>query len=146
MGSVNQDQPAAFHVARWCTIDARASNMGVHFCRDRGDPIKKATPMIHVIATIEIKPGQRDGYLAEFRKLVPSVLAEAGCIEYGPTIEVATGLPPQRPLREDVVTIVEKWESVEHLKDHLAAPHMQEFRPRVKALVVNTSIVVLEPA
>jgi quinol monooxygenase YgiN len=102
--------------------------------------------MIHVIATIELHPGRRDDYLAEFRKLVPHVRAEEGCIEYGPTIDLATGISAQIPERPDVVTIVEKWESLEHLHQHLSAPHMLEFRPRVKDLVARTSLVVLSPA
>ena len=34
--------------------------------------------MIHVIAAIEVKPGKREAFLAEFHKLMPSVRAEAG--------------------------------------------------------------------
>mgnify|MGYP000881566127 CR=1 FL=1 len=45
--------------------------------------------MIHVIATIELQPGVRDRFLAEVAGLVPAVRAEAGCIEYGPAVDVA---------------------------------------------------------
>jgi len=38
--------------------------------------------MIHVIATIELAEGKRQAFLAEFRKLVPLVKAEAGCLAY----------------------------------------------------------------
>jgi quinol monooxygenase YgiN len=102
--------------------------------------------MIHVIATVQLHPGQRDAFLAEFHKIVPLVHAEAGCLEYGPTIDLPTDIPPQQPLRPDVVTVVEKWESLEHLKAHLTAPHMQEYRPKVKDLVVSTTLVILSPA
>ncbi|MBI1830559.1 MAG: antibiotic biosynthesis monooxygenase, partial [Planctomycetes bacterium] len=47
--------------------------------------------MIHVIATITVKPGKRDAFLAEFHRIVPAVHAEAGCIEYGPSVDVASG-------------------------------------------------------
>ncbi len=102
--------------------------------------------MIHVIATIELNPGAREAFLAEFHKLIPHVIAEDGCIEYGPTVDVASGLGAQPPLREDVVTIIEKWASLEHLKAHLVAPHMTPYREAVKALVIGTKLSVLEPA
>jgi len=102
--------------------------------------------MIHVIATIELNAGQRDVFLAEFHKLVPHVRAEAGCIEYGPAIDVVTDIAAQGPLRENVVTVVEKWEDLPALKAHLVAPHMLEYRPRVKELVKGTTLQILGPA
>jgi quinol monooxygenase YgiN len=102
--------------------------------------------MIHVIATIELHPGRRDAFLAEFRRVVPDVLAEPGCIEYGPAIDAETDVAAQLAPRPDVVTIVEKWESLDHLKAHLAAPHMQAYRPRVKDLIARSSLVILSPA
>ncbi len=104
------------------------------------------TAMIHVIATIELHEGQRDAFLAEFRQVMPHVLAEDGCLEYGPAVDVMTDIRAQHPERPDAVTIIEKWSSVEHLKAHLAAPHMSEFRGRVKAMVVRTTLYVLSPA
>lgn len=101
--------------------------------------------MIHVIATIELHPGRRADFLREFHRIVPAVLAENGCLDYGPTVDLATGLSAQLPLREDVVTIVEKWESLDTLKAHLVAPHMVEYRPRVKDMVIKTTLQVLEP-
>lgn len=102
--------------------------------------------MIHVIALIELNPGTRDAFLDEFRKLVPLVLAEEGCIEYGPAVDAPTEISAQIPLRPDAVTILEKWESVEHLKVHLAAPHMVDYRPRVRDYVKGTILQVLSPA
>ncbi|HUT34042.1 MAG TPA: putative quinol monooxygenase [Planctomycetota bacterium] len=101
--------------------------------------------MIHVIANIELKPGARDAFLKVFRALVPKVRAEAGCLEYGPTVDAKTDIRAQLPLREDAVTIVEKWESLAALKTHLAAPHMAEYRVAVKDLVVKVALQVLEP-
>jgi quinol monooxygenase YgiN len=102
--------------------------------------------MIYVIATVELKPGRRDLFLAEFRKIVPMVLEEEGCIAYGPTIDLETGLPAQPPVRDDVATIVEAWESLDHLMRHLAASHMHGYRDRIKELVVRTTLSVLTPA
>lgn len=102
--------------------------------------------MIHVIATITIKPGQRDAFLAEFHRIVPMVHAEAGCIEYGPTVDVASGLAMQGTPREDVAVIVEKWASLDALKAHTQAPHMADYRVRVKDLVVSVQLQILQPA
>jgi quinol monooxygenase YgiN len=46
-----------------------------------------------VIATVEIIEGKRDEYLAAFQELVPLVLAEKGCIEYGPFVDIQTAIP-----------------------------------------------------
>jgi quinol monooxygenase YgiN len=102
--------------------------------------------MIHVIATIELAQGQRDAFLKEFRALVPKVRAEAGCLEYGPAVDVVSGITAQAPARPHVVTVVEKWNDLPSLQAHLVAPHMQEYRPRVKDLVRSTTLRVLEPA
>ena len=102
--------------------------------------------MIHVIATIDLQPGTRNAFLEEFRKLIPDVRAEAGCIEYGPAIDASTDIPTQLRNGDDKVVIIEKWESLSHLKAHAVAPHMQAYRGRVKAYVKSTALQVLEPA
>ena len=101
--------------------------------------------MLHVIATIELHSGTRDRFLVEFRKIVPLVRAEAGCLEYGPTIDAVTDLPVQGPQRIDSVTVVEQWQNLEHLKDHLVAPHMMEYRPKVIDFVKRVQLQILEP-
>ena len=101
--------------------------------------------MIHVLATIEVKPGMRDAFLAEFHRIVPMVRAESGCIEYGPAVDVTSGIALQGPLRENVAVIIEKWESLAALKEHLQAPHMAEYRVRTKDLVVNVQLQVMQP-
>jgi quinol monooxygenase YgiN len=101
--------------------------------------------MIFVIATIEVKPGKREAFLAEFHKNMPNVRAEHGCIEYGPTVDLKTDIKAQVPLRENAVTVVEKWESLPALHAHLAAPHMATYRERVKDYVAGVALQVLEP-
>lgn len=101
--------------------------------------------MIHVIATIELVEGRREAFLQEFQRIVPRVRAEAGCLEYGPALDLPADLPRQLPPREQVVTVVEKWASLEALRAHLQAPHMTEYRARVKDLVRDVQIQVLRP-
>jgi quinol monooxygenase YgiN len=102
--------------------------------------------MIIVLATIELHPGKRPNFLAEFHQIVPKVRAENGCIEYFPAIDTSSGLPVQGPAREDVVVVVEKWESIAALETHLVAPHMMEYRPKVKDFVKRVSLQILSPA
>ena len=58
-------------------------------------PQASSIALIHVIAIVELHAGRREAFLAEFRKVVPLVLAEEGCIEYGPTVDLPTGIPAQ---------------------------------------------------
>ena len=102
--------------------------------------------MIVVLATIELHPGRRQDFLAEFHKIVPQVRAERGCIEYFPAVDVASGLPVQGPARDDVVVVCEKWESIPTLEAHLIAPHMMEYRPKVKDFIKRVSLQILSPA
>ena len=80
-----------------------------------------------------------------FKSNVPNVLEEKGCMEYVPTIDVPTGLPPQE-LNNNVVIIIEKWGSLEDLQAHLSAPHMLAYKEKVKDLVDKVSLKVLGEA
>jgi len=102
--------------------------------------------MIHVIATIEIVSGRRAAFLAAFHGNVPKVLAEDGCLEYGPAVDIPTDIGAQIPLREHAVTVVEKWRDLAALKAHLIAPHMLAYREQVKDLVTKVTLQVLQPA
>ena len=102
--------------------------------------------MIHVIARITTKPGHRQAFLAEFHRLIPSVLAEEGCVQYTPTIDALTGLEAQQLAGENVVVIIEQWASVPALQAHLAAKHMAAYRERVKDFVDHVQLEVMETA
>lgn len=102
--------------------------------------------MIYVHATIELKPGRRADFLEEFRKIIPQVRAEQGCLEYGPAVDHVTDLPSQAEVRDDIVEVVEKWESVDALKEHLNAPHMVSYRPKVRDMLVGTTLRIMRPA
>ena len=102
--------------------------------------------MIHVIATIELAPGARDAYLAEFRKIISDVRAEKGCIEYGPAVDAQTDLANQAKIGPDQVVVVEKWEDLAALKAHSVSPHMQAYRVKVRDYVRGVHLLVLDPA
>lgn len=101
--------------------------------------------MIHVIASIRVKEGSLDEYIALFKENVPNVLAEDGCVQYAPCIDADTGwktqaLDPQR------MTVVEQWESMEALHAHSRAPHMTAFRKKAGHLVEGMALQVVEDA
>ena len=102
--------------------------------------------MIHVIATIELTPGTRKAFLDVFRKLIPDVRAEKGCLEYGPAIDSQTDLSIQAKVGPDKVVVVEKWEDIAALKAHSVAPHMDAYRVNVKDYVLGVNLLVLDPA
>ena len=102
--------------------------------------------MIHVLATVRVVAGRRDDFLAAFHSVVPLVRAEQGCLEYGPAVDLPTGISAQGTPRADVVVVVEKWSDLAALRAHLEAPHMRDYREKVRQLVVSTDLQVLAPA
>src|SRR5829696_2589279 len=97
--------------------------------------------MIHVVAIITAKPGQRAAVLEAFQANRPTVLAEAGCIEYAAAVDIEDmGTAAYGP---DAFVVVEKWESVDHLKAHAAAPHMKAYGAKTKEMVASRVIHVL---
>ncbi len=101
--------------------------------------------MINVIASIQIKEGQLSEFIEIFKSNVPNVIAEKGCIEYVPTVDVPTGLPPQE-LNSNVVTIIEKWDNLEDLQAHISASHMLAYKEKVKNLIEKMSLKILKEA
>ena len=101
--------------------------------------------MIHVIASIRIKAGKVSEYLEILKENVPKVRGEKGCIDYLPTVDIDAGLPRQAK-DADLVTIIERWESMDALHTHLGAPHMQSYREKSKDLVESGSIRILQEA
>ena len=102
--------------------------------------------MIHVIAVINAKPGQREALLTQFRANIPAVRAENGCIEYGVACDAQPALKFQATYGPDTVVVVEKWESLDALKAHSAAAHMIAFGAKTKEFVASRAIHILQPA
>jgi len=101
--------------------------------------------MIHVIAVITAKPGKRAEILAAFRANVPAVRAEQGCIEYAAAIDADSALAVQKKWGEDTFLAIEKWESMDALKAHAAAPHMAAYGAKTKPMIASRVIHVLAP-
>jgi quinol monooxygenase YgiN len=77
---------------------------------------------------------------------VPKVKAEQGCVAYEPLLDVDGGLQIQQAVRENVVTIVEAWESLDHLNAHLKTPHMRSYRDAVADYVEKVTLQLMAPA
>jgi len=101
--------------------------------------------MIHVLAIITAKPGQRETVLQAFRANVPAVRAEAGCIEYGAAVDVEGLGEIQTQFGPDTFVVIEKWASVDALKAHAVTPHMKAFGAKTRPMLASRTIHVLSP-
>lgn len=102
--------------------------------------------MIHVLAIITTKPDKREEVLSAFNAIVPTVLTEEGCIEYGPTIDATDAPSMQAELGPDTFVVIEKWTSSITLDAHSTAAHMVTYGEKVKHLVLDRVIYITSPA
>ena len=102
--------------------------------------------MIRVVAIITAKPGRREDVLALFRANVPAVLAEDGCIEYGPVVDADGFGAFQAKMGPDVFVVIENWASADALKAHSVGPHMVDYGKATKDLVADRKIHIFQPA
>lgn len=101
--------------------------------------------MIHVIAVITAKPGKRAEILQHFRANVPNVHKESGCIEYGAALDAENALAFQTKWGPETFLVIEKWDSMDALKAHAAAPHMAAYGAKTKDLIASRVIHILTP-
>jgi quinol monooxygenase YgiN len=101
--------------------------------------------MVHLLAFITAHPGKRGELLAAFHRIIPTVHAEDGCIEYAPVVDIEGFAGFTTPLGPDTYAVVEKWASPEALRKHAAAPHMAEYNQRVTPLIAKRVLHVLTP-
>lgn len=99
--------------------------------------------MIHVVARVTLKPDQASVFLRELRALATLVRQEPGCVDYFPAQDVPTGHAAQN-FSPDCVTILEKWSSRAALMSHLRSGHMRAFQDRVKDIVLETILQIIE--
>ena len=102
--------------------------------------------MIHVVAVITTKPGQRESVLKEFRANMPAVHAEDGCIEYGPAIDADGFGSFQAKFGVDTFVVIEKWRDAAALKAHAGSPHMAAYGAKVKDMIASRQVHILSPA
>lgn len=100
--------------------------------------------MIHVVATMSVKPDCLDDFVDELKRIVDDVRQEEGCLEYELTIDFESGISTQNLNPYDVV-IVEKWKTIDDLHNHRAAPHLREYKSRTRNMIEQMAIKVLQP-
>ncbi len=99
--------------------------------------------MLNVIARIDVLPGRMEEFLRIFKANVPNVLAEDGCLRYEPCVDFSCGLYSGD---SNAVTVLETWQSLEHLEKHLASPHMKAYAEAVKDLRSGMKLTLVEKA
>ncbi|MBQ6100154.1 MAG: antibiotic biosynthesis monooxygenase [Methanobrevibacter sp.] len=88
---------------------------------------------ILVLAKIEPKEGCQDSIIEVADDLIFETLQEEGNIDY----------QLLQPLEGDSLTFVEKWESLDALKRHMASPHFLNFGEETEEFVENMTIQVI---
>jgi quinol monooxygenase YgiN len=102
--------------------------------------------MIHVVAIVTAKPGQRETVLTEFRANMPAVHAEEGCIHYEPVIDAADGGANQTLFGPDTFCVIEQWSSLAALEAHRSAPHMRAYGAKVSDMLAARVLHILQSA
>ena len=102
--------------------------------------------MISVIASISIAEGKKEEMRKIYQDFVPLVLKnEPGCIEYEPMLEVETDLPNQEKSGDEMITVVEKWKTMEDFYNHLKAPHVLDFRKKSEGIRLGVTLKIQKP-
>lgn len=100
--------------------------------------------MINVVVTLEPVPGRTNDVVRELRVLLPLARAEPGCIEYDAAEDVDLALPGQPAARLGVVTVIQKWRTLEDLRAHFSAAHAVTYRSRVSGFIQCSTFRVFD--
>lgn len=86
-----------------------------------------------VLAKVQPKEGCQDTIIEIADELIYETLQEEGNIDY----------QLLKSIKDDTLTFVEKWESPEALKKHMASPHFLNFGEESGEFVENMDIQVI---
>jgi quinol monooxygenase YgiN len=84
--------------------------------------------MILVTGHIDFDPARRDDLLAALEPLVKGSLADPGCLQYTFSADFENA---------GRVHVVERWETDELMRAHMATPHFAEFGQAMQAVGVR---------
>ncbi|HUV33083.1 MAG TPA: antibiotic biosynthesis monooxygenase family protein [Devosiaceae bacterium] len=94
--------------------------------------------MISDIASITLKPGLRDDFIARAQTAaIAPTRKQPGCIFH----DLTAGSTDS-----DLAIFVERWESREALEAPLAAPHMPAWRPVSGPKIASRVVEIIDPA
>lgn len=87
-----------------------------------------------ILAKIQPKEGCQDSILELAEELIYESLLEEGNIDY----------QLLKSSKDDSLTFVEKWESPEYLKKHMASPHFLNFNADCEEFIESNDIQLME--
>ena len=90
---------------------------------------------VPVVAIIKAKKNQERHLFDLLKKIVSPTHQEKGCMKYG--LHRSIEAP-------DTFVMIEKWETIESLQNHLKAPHITSAFARQAELIENISIYPLK--
>ena len=101
--------------------------------------------MIYGVVSVRVKPGKKEEFITLFKSITGKVREEKGCVQYVAVVDFDIKAPGQA-LDKDVVTILERWESLEALQKHLSMPYMVDFFQKQAPLTEETILKMLQEA
>ena len=101
--------------------------------------------MLTIIAEIRMHAGpeHKAKVINAFEKITATVLAEQGCHGYELLVDADLDVGFQAK-DANVITMLEHWESIEHLNAHMQTAHMQAYQAEVQDDVADVKIRILE--
>lgn len=81
-------------------------------------PNNEETPMIVLIGSFDMEPGQAKSLVPAMEKLTNASRGDAGCVMYSWNVAAENGC---------IVRLLEVWATEKDLEDHLELPHVGEF-------------------
>jgi quinol monooxygenase YgiN len=81
--------------------------------------------VIVVQVEVMVEPGSADKVRDAVKTMETATRKEAGCLKYAFAVDVSD---------PGMIRVIERWESLDAIKTHLASPHMAEFNTAVGAL------------
>ena len=92
--------------------------------------------MLHLIASLRIKPGTGAKVVAAATPCILATRREEGCLRYEMFID---------PMDETNVVFVEEWESRELLGRHIETPHVAAWHAAGKPYILSEKVEVIYP-
>lgn len=92
--------------------------------------------MVHLIATLKIKPGSIETLLSAAAPCIEATRNEQGCISYDLY---------QSTTDTDTLAFVEVWESREALDAHFATEHLQRWKENSAPYIADRSAKIINP-
>jgi len=91
--------------------------------------------MIHLIATLQIKPGSLPQIREAVMPCIEATLNEPGCISYD---------LHQSLTDENQLVFVERWQNRASLDNHFTAPHLIEWREKGGPFFLSRKIEIID--